>query len=103
VHGTAVHDPAITLLSNRDGGVVTTPGDLIARIVAQVVAPVRWDRCMETMASLGVTTFLELPSAGPFTGLAKRALPGARLLALKTPDQLDHARRLIGEVEGPGA
>jgi hypothetical protein len=49
---------------------------------------------METKASLGVTTFLELSPAGPLTGLAKRALPGARLFALKTPDQRDHARRL---------
>jgi [acyl-carrier-protein] S-malonyltransferase len=50
---------------------------------------------METMASLGITMFLELPPAGPLAGLVKRALPGVQVLALKTPDQLDAARRLI--------
>lgn len=32
-------------------------------------------------ASLDVTRFLELPPAGPLTGLAKRVLPGVQVLA----------------------
>lgn len=95
--GTVVNDPAITLLSNLDGGVVTSGRDWVERIVTQVAAPVRWDRCMETMASLGVTALLELPPAGTLTGLARRSLPGVRLIALKTPDQLDAACQMIAE------
>lgn len=92
-----VKDPTITLLSNKDGAVVTSGKDWLERIVAQVAAPVRWDLCMDAMASLGVTALLELPPAGTLAGVAKRALPGVQLLALKTPDQLDSARELIGE------
>jgi [acyl-carrier-protein] S-malonyltransferase len=92
-----VKDPSITLLSNRDGGVVTSGKDWLERVVAQIAAPVRWDLCMDTMASLSVTALLELPPAGTLTGVARRALPGVKLLALKTPDQLDAARSLIGE------
>jgi [acyl-carrier-protein] S-malonyltransferase len=33
-------------------------------------------------------------------GLAKRALPGVRTLALKTPDDLDAARALAAELGG---
>ena len=51
--------------------------------------------CMSTMAALGVTAIIELPPAGTLTGLAKRAIPGIELLALKTPDQIDTARQLI--------
>ena len=90
-----VKDPAITLLSNADGAVVTSGGDWLSRIVAQVAAPVRWDRCMATMADMGVTALLELPPAGTLTGLAKRGLRGVDTVALKTPDQLDAARDLI--------
>ena len=90
-----VKDPAITLLSNRDGAVVTTGASWVERVVGQVAAPVRWDLCMETMASIGVTALVELVPGGTLTGLAKRALPGVELLALKTPDQLDAARALI--------
>jgi [acyl-carrier-protein] S-malonyltransferase len=90
-------DPAITLLSNRDGIVVTEGDDWMARIVSQVARPVRWDQCQETMSALGVTALIELLPGGTLTGIAKRALPGVDLLAIKTPDQLDAARALAGE------
>jgi len=93
--GTVVKDPAITLLSNADGAVVTSGRYWGERIVAQVAAPVRWDLCMETMSDIGVTALIELAPGGTLTGLAKRALPGVELLALKSPDQLDAARELI--------
>jgi [acyl-carrier-protein] S-malonyltransferase len=93
----AVSDPAVPLLSNRDGAIITSGADWLGRIVAQVAAPVRWDRCMATMANLGITALIELPPAGTLTALAKRALPGVRLLAIKTPDQLPTACQLITE------
>jgi [acyl-carrier-protein] S-malonyltransferase len=92
-----VHDPDLTLLSNRDGAVVRSGSDWLERICAQVGAPVRWDRCMATMSSLGATAFVELPPGGTLVGLARRAMPGIRLLAIKTPDDLDAARSVLAE------
>jgi [acyl-carrier-protein] S-malonyltransferase len=93
----AVSDPGVPLLSDADGAAVTTGKEWLERIVAQVAAPVRWDLCMRTMADLGVTALIELPPGGTLTGLARRALPGVALLAIKTPEQLDAARELIAE------
>ena len=95
----AVHarDPVRPLLSNRDGTVVRSGKDWLDRIIHQVSAPVRWDKCMQTMAGLGVTALIELPPAGTLTGLAKRALRGIQVVALKTPDDLDAARVLLAE------
>lgn len=90
-------NPVRPLLSNRDGTVVRSGADWRERIVHQVSAPVRWDKCMQTMAALGVTAMIELPPAGTLTGLAKRALPGVRLVALKTPEDLDAAWALLAE------
>ena len=90
-----VRDPVTTLLSNSDGAAVTTGKEWLERIICQVAAPVRWDSCMATMRALGVTAIIELPPAGTLTGLAKRALPGTELLAVKTPDQIGAARELI--------
>jgi len=90
-------DPVRPLLSNRDGTVVRSGSDWLQRIVHQVSAPVRWDKCMQTMADLGVTAVIELPPAGTLTGLAKRALRGVQLVALKTPEDLDAARALLAE------
>jgi [acyl-carrier-protein] S-malonyltransferase len=95
--GVTVDDPAMTLLSDADGAAVTTGKEWLERVIAQVASPVRWDLCMRTMAELGVTALIELPPAGTLTGLARRALPGVKQLAIKTPDQLDAARDLIEE------
>jgi [acyl-carrier-protein] S-malonyltransferase len=95
--GLVAKDPAITLLSNADGAAVGSGQEWLERIVAQVAAPVRWDLCMRTMADLGVTAIIELPPAGTLTGLAKRALPGVAVTAIKTPDQLDAVRAMIEE------
>ncbi|MFJ4831302.1 ACP S-malonyltransferase [Streptomyces sp. NPDC088747] len=90
-------DPRFVYVSNADGKAVTTGGEVVARLVGQVANPVRWDLCMETFKELGVTALLEVCPGGTLTGLAKRALPGVRTLALKTPDDLDAARELVAE------
>ena len=82
-------DPTVTLLSNADGAVVTSGAEALRRLVRQVAAPVRWDRCSDTLARLGVTHLVELAPAGTLAGLAKRALPGVQVVALKTPADLD--------------
>ena len=96
-------DPDTRLLSNRDGAVVTTGADALGRIVHQVSNPVRWDLCSATLADLGVTGLLELPPAGTLAGLAKRALPGVEIVALKTPDDLPAARALVEQHAAPTA
>ncbi|MGX1950497.1 ACP S-malonyltransferase [Streptomyces anulatus] len=95
-----VSDPTVRYVSNADGHTVATGTEVIARLVGQVANPVRWDLCMETFQSLGVTALVELSPGGTLTGLAKRALPGVKTLALKTPDDLDTARALISEHAG---
>jgi [acyl-carrier-protein] S-malonyltransferase len=90
-------DPAVTLLSNRDGAAVASGADWLDRIVTQVSAPVRWNMVMESMAGLGATAFIELPPAGTLAGLARRALPDVARVTLKTPDDLEAARSLIAE------
>jgi [acyl-carrier-protein] S-malonyltransferase len=92
-----VKDPRLVLLSNHDGAVVRSGTDWLDRIVTQVSSPVRWDKCMQSMTGLGVSAIVELPPAGTLTGLARRALPGVQLIALKTPDNLKAARSLIAE------
>jgi [acyl-carrier-protein] S-malonyltransferase len=99
--GMPVADPGIQVLSNRDGAVVERGGDFVARLAEQVSTPVRWDSCMETMTGLGVTALIELPPAGTLAGIARRALPGVEVVALKTPDKLDQARALARSEASP--
>ncbi|MGW6137195.1 ACP S-malonyltransferase [Streptomyces sp. NPDC055140] len=90
-------DPTVAYVSNKDGRTVVTGAEVVSRLVGQVANPVRWDLCMETFKEFGVTALVEVCPGGTLTGLAKRALPGVKTLALKTPDDLDAARALIAE------
>lgn len=91
----STHDPRIRLISNTDGQVIHDGRVVVRRLVQQVAQPVRWDQCMQTMTDLGVTAMIEIPPAGTLINLAKRAMPGVETLALKTPDDLPAAWRLI--------
>lgn len=93
-----VSDPALPYVSNADGQTVDSGADVVRRLVAQVSNPVRWDLCMETFKARGVSAIIELSPGGTLVGLAKRALPGVRTLALKTPDDLEAARALVAEI-----
>ncbi|MFI8104662.1 ACP S-malonyltransferase [Streptomyces sp. NPDC101118] len=90
-------DPSLSYVSNKDGQVVASGAEVVARLVGQVANPVRWDLCMETFAELKVTGIVELCPGGTLTGLAKRALKGVPSVALKTPDDLEKAAALIAE------
>ena len=88
-------DPAQILLSNADGTAVTDGRTVLARLVAQVTRPVRWDLCLSTMRALAVNATIELAPAGTLTGIAKRELPGVELVALKSPADLENAQSVI--------
>jgi [acyl-carrier-protein] S-malonyltransferase len=93
-------DPRVVYVSNKDGQTVASGADVVTRLVGQVANPVRWDLCMETFQRLGATALVEVCPGGTLTGIAKRAMPGVKTLALKTPDDLDAARALIAEHAG---
>ena len=90
-----VTDPRYTLLSNADGAAVTGGSRVLARLVAQVSAPVRWDACMAALRERGVTAAIEFPPGRTLTGMIKRELKGMTTLAIKQPEDLDKAVDLV--------
>jgi [acyl-carrier-protein] S-malonyltransferase len=95
-----ISDGRIPVLSNRDGAIVSSGSDLIARIVGQVAGPVRWDLCMKTLADSGVTGVIEVAPGGTLVGLLKRAEPSIQTFALKTPEDISGARAFAKEHGG---
>ena len=92
--------PSVGVLSNKDGAVVTEGAEVLDRIVNQIANPVRWDLCMETLVSLGVTGVIEVAPAGTLVGLIKRAAPTIEQFAFKSPDDLDAARAFVANHGG---
>jgi len=92
--------PTVGVLSNKDGAVINDGAEILARIVNQIANPVRWDLCMETLVSLGVTGVVEVAPAGTLAGLIKRAAPSIEQFALKSPDDLDAASIFVAHHGG---
>jgi len=95
-----VNDPAVALLSNKDGGVVSSGREVLDRIVNQIANPVRWDLCMQSLLAQGVTGVAELAPAGTLVGLIKRATPSIAQFALKSGADLELAGEFIAQHGG---
>lgn len=85
-------EPTVPVISNRDGEEVSEGREILNRIVNQIANPVRWDLCMQRLATLGVTGVIEVAPAGTLVGLIKRAVPTIEQFALKSPADIDAAR-----------
>jgi [acyl-carrier-protein] S-malonyltransferase len=95
-----VNDAAVALLSNKDGGVVSSGREVLNRIVNQIANPVRWDLCMQSLLAQGVTGVVELAPAGTLVGLIKRATPSIAQFALKSATDLESASEFIAQHGG---
>lgn len=97
---TEVKDPVLAILSNKEGAQVSSGREFIDRMVGQIAGPVRWDLCMDTLASMEVTGVIEMPPAGTLVGLIKRAHPEIETFALKTPEDLAAAKEFVAKHGG---
>jgi [acyl-carrier-protein] S-malonyltransferase len=95
-----VNDAAVALLSNKDGGVVSSGREVLDRIINQIANPVRWDLCMQSLLAQGVTGVVELAPAGTLVGLIKRATPSIAQFALKSGADLELAGEFIAQHGG---
>ena len=92
----STHPASIQIISNKDGQVIKDGAQVLERIINQIASPVRWDLCMESLKSLGVTGVIELPPAGTLVGLLKRAAPDIETFALKSADDVNAAQEFAG-------
>jgi len=90
--------PAVPVIANVTAEPVAEPEEIKALLVRQVTARVRWRESMATMARLGVGEVIELGAGKVLTGLAKRGVPGARLVTVLEPADVETAAAaLAGE------
>jgi [acyl-carrier-protein] S-malonyltransferase len=82
----AFSPPRFPIASNVTGTLVTGPAELRALAERHVVSPVRWEASLGALAELGVDTFVEAGPGDVLTKLAKRAAPGARAVAVSSPE-----------------
>lgn len=85
----AFMDPTPRLLANADARPIETADACRAELIEHLTAGVDWVRAVETMATAGVTTFIEVGPGRVLTGLIKRIAPDAEGIALDDASQPD--------------
>jgi [acyl-carrier-protein] S-malonyltransferase len=84
-----IRPPRVPVIANVTAAPESDPNRLVALLVEQVTARVRWRECLETMAAQGIEETIELGSKRVLSGLTKRTLPGVAATALGTPEEID--------------
>lgn len=83
-----VLDPRVPVITGTSGEVLLSGDDVAAALLAGILAPVRWRIVQAKLADLGVTEIVEVGPGGVLAGLAKRALPDARVHRVEAPDDV---------------
>lgn len=85
--GLSYHSSSAPIVTNTDAAAQHTADGWPERLARHLVEPVRWRASQETLASLGVTTFVEVGPGRVLAGLARRTVPGVQVLNVATPDE----------------
>lgn len=94
--GVAWRDLTVPLINNAEAVALQRSEDIRASLVRQLPSSVRWEESVQTMAKMGVTTFLEIGPGTVLTGLVKRILPGAVTANVHDQKSLDAALTTVG-------
>jgi len=78
----------VPLIANVSGKTLITDEQIHQELIAQIVSPVRWINCIETLLDAGCDTFVELGSSQVLTRLVNRIAPGKRAFAVDTPEKV---------------
>jgi [acyl-carrier-protein] S-malonyltransferase len=81
--------PVVPVIANVSAAKETDPATIRDLLVRQVTATVRWRECVQTMAGLGVDSFVELGAGKVLSGLAKRITPDATSVSAGTPAEIE--------------
>ncbi|MFJ4825675.1 ACP S-malonyltransferase [Streptomyces bacillaris] len=90
--------PTGALLSNTDGRIVSDPDDLRTRLVEQLVGPVRWDLCLDTLGRLAPDVTVCLPPARTLAAILRRQLPELTAVSANGPRDLATVRKRLDAV-----
>lgn len=96
----AYRTPSAPIVTNTDAVAVTDPADWPTLLRRHLVEPVRWTESQLALAATGADTFVEIGPGRVLAGLARRTVPGARILNASTPDEVRDIGRQLDPTSG---
>jgi [acyl-carrier-protein] S-malonyltransferase len=98
--GIEIRPPRVPVVANVTAAPESDPNRLVALLVEQVTARVRWRECLQSMAEHGIEQTVELGAGRVLSGLTKRTLPGVANVAVGTPEEIDAYVETLAPVPG---
>jgi [acyl-carrier-protein] S-malonyltransferase len=89
-------DLRIPLINNAEAKPIMKAVDIQMSLVRQLPSSVLWEDSIRAMATMGVTTFVEIGPGTVLTGLIKRITPEAVTLNVHDPKSLEVTRAALG-------
>jgi [acyl-carrier-protein] S-malonyltransferase len=99
LEGATFRAPEIPVVANVDAREHGDPSQWPALLSSQLCSPVRWRQTLDLLAEMGAAQLIELGPGGVLSGLARRALPGAAVLGVQKPEDLDDLVALLAGVD----
>ena len=81
-------DVCVPLVANVSGTFISTAQQVRQALIDQIVSPVQWISCVESLVNAGCNTFLELGSGQVLSKLVRSVAPGVETFAADTPEKL---------------
>jgi [acyl-carrier-protein] S-malonyltransferase len=81
--------PEIPVVANATGAVLRTGAEVCEALVAQIVSPVLWVDCVQTLIGEGCTRFLELGPGRVLGGLVRQIDSDMELFAADSPAKVE--------------
>jgi len=97
--GIAIRAPSFPVMRNVDARPYAGAHEVADGLAAQVASPVRWVECVQALAGLGVSTFVEVGPGRVLTGLLKRITDGADGYAVSDPASLEKFLVVLGGLQ----
>jgi len=87
--------PHTPIVLNTTAAATTKLEDLRDELSVQITSPVRWEESVQHLAALSCSTFIELGPGQVLTGLIRRTLPEAQVVAAGTPETIAAVSHLL--------
>ena len=88
-----IAEPKIPVLANVDAAAHGGPADIRDKLLAQLVSPVRWQQCMESLLADGIEQFYEIGPGRVLTGLMRRISRPANCTCINSRETIEKLAR----------
>lgn len=92
-----INEMTIPVITNVTGKVIASKEEIVPTLVKQVMSPVYWQDCVETLIAEGVDTFIEVGPGKALTGFIKKIDKSVTVQNVENLKTLEKVKQILME------